>query len=127
MFISRSPGNVSSCLSSFKVNNYTKFMSDQDPGSVSMDGTSSNFSFALIFKNLIEFQVNPKKLPAVKAFSPEIAQNCSKDPNSTKDCYNVYPLNKHLNWSSYAPFDGGIMRAYTNSSFFMNLKVSFYS
>ena len=132
VFISRSPGhhkyNVNNCVSSFRVNNYQKFMSDQEPGSVSIDGVSSNFSFALIFKNLVEFKVNPKKLPAVKAFDPDLARNCSLDPNATKDCYHVYHLNNpNLNWSSYAPFDGGIMRAYTNSSFFMNLKVSFYS
>ena len=131
VFISRSlkdTVNVNNCLSSFKVNNYQKFMSDQESGSVSIDGVSNYFSFALIFKTLVEFPVNPKKLPAVKAFNPDLAKNCSMDPNATEDCYHVYHLdNSNLNWSSYAPFDGGIMRGYTNSSFFMNLKVSFNS
>lgn len=131
IFISRSPRDavdLNSCNSSFKVNDYQQFMSDQGAGSVSIDGVSSNFSFALIFKSLIEFKVSTRKLPAVKAFNPDLVQNCSIDPNATKDCYHVYDLNStNLNWSSYAPFDGGIMRGYTNSSFFINLKVSLYS
>ena len=126
--ISRSPLsaiNISNCLSNFKVNNYQDFNVNQSTGSVGIDGVEDNFSFALIFKNLIEFSVNKKKLPALKAFNPEIARNCTMD--STKCPYHVYHLNnKSLIWSPYSSSDGGMLRAFDkNSSFFMNLKVSF--
>ena len=124
MFISRSY-NTSHDFNA----NCPNFMTNQQPGSVTIDGALSNFSFALIFKNLIEFQVNARKLPAVKAFKPDLARNCSNktNPLNVTGCYNIYRLNNsNLNWSSYEPSEGGIMRGYdTNSSFFMNLKVSF--
>ena len=127
LFISRSPwsNNTSeNCLSNFHVLNYTSFNATQQPGSVSIDGTSTNFSFALIFKNLIEFKVSAKKLQAAGAFDPEFAHNCSISSENRKDCYNVYQLNNtHLNWSSYNPSEGLRARD-SNGSLILHLKVS---
>ena len=132
--ISRSPLNainVSNCLSNFKVNSYQNFSINQSYESVSIDGVEDNFSFALIFKNLIQFPVDPKKLPALKAFNPGVVKNCLNQATSkNQTCsYHIYPLNNgNLNWSSYAPSEGGILRAHArNSSFFMNLKVRLLS
>lgn len=126
LFISRTPRNNNTsenCLSNFHVKDYTSFMATQQPGSVSIDGTSTNFSFALIFKSLIEFKVSAKKLQGAEAFDPEFAYNCSVSPVKRQGCYNVYQLNNtHLNWSSYDPSEG--LRVHDdNGSLILHLKV----
>lgn len=130
LFISRSPRNNNantsgSCLSNFHVINYESFIATQQPGSVSIDGTSTNFSFALIFKSLVEFKVSSKKLQGAEAFDPAIAHNCSVSPK--EGCYNVYHLNNtDLIWSSYNPSEG--LRAHdSNGSLILHLKVSVFS
>ena len=129
VFISRSPQsnstNTKDCVSNFHVN-YANFASNQQPGSVSIDGALTNFSFGLIFKSLVEFKVSTKKLPAAGAFHPQVAYNCSE--NKPDDCpYHVYQLNNsNLSWSSYDPSEG--LSAYDkNGSLMLNLKVSIFS
>lgn len=105
------------CLSNFSVS-YEEFLLDQQAGSIEVDDSLTDFSFALIFKSLIEFPVDKKKLPAKSAFNPHLANNCAKG------CYNVYQLNSStLRWSAYEPSEG--LRAHDNSSSFqLTLKVS---
>lgn len=123
VFISRSETtNRKKCLSNFHVNDYTGFISDQEPQSISIDNATTGFSFALIFKTLVEFKVSTKKLQGAGAFDATIAHNCSQDPRP--DCpYYVYHLNNaNLNWSSYDVSEG--LRAYdTNGSLILHLKV----
>lgn len=126
IFISRSPysnnsNDVNNCLSHFHVHNYTEFRDNQEPGSVSINGTSTNFSFALIFKSLVEFKVSTRKLQGARAFNPNLAHNCSENPG-LDGCYYVYQLHSsNLDWSSYDPSVG---LSATNDTLLLHLKVS---
>jgi len=104
LFISRSAFvNSSDCTSSIHVNDYSEFKNHQSPGSVSIDGAKSNFSFALVFKSIIDFQVDSKKLPTTSAFNPNQNYYTSVDLSD-------------LSWSPYSFHDGTIGMDVTNMS-----------
>jgi len=126
VFISRSSldsiKNKNDCTSNFHVNNYKEFLTHQTAGSVSIDDVTDNFSFALIFKSLVEFKVNTKKLPTTSAFHPDQLQKCYDERN----CHVYYLNNNDLKWSSYDP-DMGIKAKDDTSDFTVTLKVRIFS
>lgn len=96
LFISRSGVvNTSNCNSAIHVTDYSEFKNHQSPGSVKIDGAINNFSFALVFKTIIDFPVDKKKLPSTGAFKP------------FKNNYTFYDLSDEaLQWSSYSFYNG---------------------
>lgn len=112
--------NVNNCVSNFHVHNYTEFQSNQTAGSVSIDDVSTNFSFALIFKSLIEFKVSTRKLPATSAFHPDQLQDCCDQ----KNCYLYHLNNDNLTWTTYdVNVSRGMKAKDAHSDFTVTLKV----
>lgn len=115
LFISQ---DNSSCECNYHINT-DEYTANQTLGSVSITGTDSYFSLAIVFTRLIEFLVSSKQAESYSKFN--VTEVCSELDNP----YNINPMeltSKDLNWTLSGDELKATLKSESNFSF--TIKVS---